>query len=254
MPLGLKHFRRSRDAPIGWKRTTHDYIDARVENRIQEVQFASRHPKPDRGGLLKFRTAGILLFLMGITFTAFAQTTILGALEELPGDYSGEPKFYGVRVLFEKDAKGWSAFRSQCPDQDCPKTTSSQFPSQSEWTLSFDGRKVGELKARSTKQFPFYEGLQQVTSKGPVPAVGRRSREFGGSGYALVHRPLVANSRPYFRDPESWKPAALGPDRAKLVRSEFRKKFPKVSNCASVEVEPKPWSYGDRDIKLIKTY
>jgi hypothetical protein len=43
-------------------------------------------------------------------------------------------------------------------------------------------------------------------------------------------------------------------DRVKLVRSEFRKKFPKASNCTNVEAEPKPWSYGDRDIKLIKTY
>src|SRR3954465_9311443 len=86
------------------------------------------------GDLLNLKAGWISLVLMALAVAASAQGVVLGALEEFPGDYAGEQNFYAVRILFEKEADGWLAFRSQCPDQDCPRTTSSEFPSQSEWT------------------------------------------------------------------------------------------------------------------------
>jgi len=85
--------------------------------------------------------------------------------------------------------------------------------------------------------------------------MGKRSTEFGGFTDASVYRPLVANSRPYFKDPESWKSAQPTADLVKLLRQHFRKKFPAVSNCADPDENVgRPWPYRDEDIKILKTY
>jgi hypothetical protein len=68
-----------------------------------------------------------------------------------------------------------------------------------------------------------------------------------------VLRPLVAVSKPNYRDPGQWKTAQLTPDLVKLVRSEFRKKYPKVSNCDNPDANnEKPWQ--DDNIKAVKAY
>ncbi len=68
-------------------------------------------------------------------------------------------------------------------------------------------------------------------------------------------RPLVAVSKPNYRDPERWKPAQLPAQVVKLLRSEFRKKFPKVSNCDNPEAnKEKPWPYQDSNIKVVTAY
>jgi hypothetical protein len=77
------------------------------------------------------------------------------------------------------------------------------------WTIAFDGRRVGHITGRTPKEFKWYAsvGQQEITSTGPIPTVGQRLTEvFEGPP---VFRPLVANSQPYFQDPESWKPAKL---------------------------------------------
>jgi hypothetical protein len=97
-------------------------------------------------------------------------------------------------------------------------------------------------------------GLQDV-SAGSVPTVGKRSTEYSGFTFAAVYRPLVANSRPYFNDPESWKPAQLSNGVASVLRGRFRKEFPRVSNCRNPDENVvKPWPYRDTDIKIGKAY
>jgi hypothetical protein len=92
-------------------------------------------------------------------------------------------------------------------------------------------------------------------SKGPIPTVGARSPEYGGFTDASVYRPLVANSQQNSKDPESWKPAHPSADLVRLLRSEFRKKFPTVSNCLTPEKNVgKPWPYRDEDVRILKAY
>src|SRR6185369_8839327 len=93
-------------------------------------------------------------------------------------------------------------------------------------------------------------GLQEISAHQQIPAIGAKSRKFGGFTEAEVHRPLVAISRPNFLDPDSWKPTPIQPDLVKLVRSEFRKKFPRVQNCVNEESEPKDWNYPDVEIRV----
>jgi hypothetical protein len=74
-------------------------------------------------------------------------------------------------------------------------------------------------------------GQQEIVSPGRVPTIGERSEDFADWGGGSVYRPLVANSQPYFNDPESWRPVPPAADLAALLRKQFREKFPKIENC-----------------------
>lgn len=207
----------------------------------------------------QFFTITILLFLTQISAATMAmgQNVVLGVLEDVTGVYFGEPDSRKVRVVFQKKGNDWEAFPNDCPNQACLKSVSAQYPDEVVWSISFDRRNLGQVRGRTPKEFRFYShvGLQEITSKGPVPTVGARSSEYGGFTDGSVYRPLVANSQPYFADPESWKPVLLPTNVAKLLRQVFRTKFPSVSNCASAdESVAKPWPYRNQDVRIIKAY
>jgi len=197
-------------------------------------------------------TRSILVFLTltSAAVTATGETTVLGVLEDVPGVYAGESNSRQVRVVFRKVGKEWEAFPSNCPDQSCPNEVV--------WTISFDGRNLGQVTTGQTpKEFSYSSqvGLQRIMSSGPVPTIGKRSTEYGGFTHSSVYRPLVANSQPYFKDPESWKPAQPTADLVKLLRQHFRKKFPAVANCANPDENVgRPWAYRDEDIRVLKAY
>lgn len=202
---------------------------------------------------------GVILIFLALSSSvaqAAEQNVILGVLEDVPGVYAGEPNSYRVRVLFQKNGENWQAFPSKCSDQSCLKIVSEQYPSKVAWTIAFDGRKLGKVTAQTPKEFKFYShiGLQEVTG-GSVPTIGKRSAEYSGFTDAQVYRPLVANSQPYFMDPESWKPSRLSTDVIRLLREEFRKKFPTVENCTNPDENiAKAWLYRNEDIKILKAY
>jgi hypothetical protein len=201
-----------------------------------------------------------LLVTVLLSFTAAmacAQSTILGILEDVPAVSADGPNSPGVRVIFQKNGAGWQPFPGNCPDQDCLRKVSSEYPGEVAWTVGFDGRILGQVTGRTPSNFAFYAhvGLQNVTSVEHVPTVGKRSAEYGGYTNAVVYRPLVTNSQSFFNDPESWKPAQLSPELGRLLRQEFRRKFPRLCK-ASVRDESKlvRFMYRDEDLKLVKSY
>jgi hypothetical protein len=186
-----------------------------------------------------------------------AQRLVLGALEDVPGSYAGEPNSRRVRVLFEKNGAQWQAFPSECTDETCLKSVSSKYPREVNWTIAFDGRDIGHITARTPKEFDLYShvGLQEVMSSGPVPTVGKKSAEYGGFAGAAVYRPLVAVSEPNFKDPEVWKRSELPAGVIKDLRQQFRQKFPAVSNCTGrADAAGKPWPFKDENISILKAY
>jgi hypothetical protein len=208
---------------------------------------------------------GFIIRIVGISLTfagcvcanSSGQDLVIGALEDHPGYYAGEPNFREVRVLFRKNGSDWQPFPSDCPDQNCLKTIVSEYPAEINWTIAFDGKSLGGVTSRNPKDFGWYAsvGQQEICNTNSVPSVGERSSMFAGWFDAPVYRPLVAISRPYFKDPESWKPAPLPDHLVQLLRREFRNKFPKVMNCGSPnENIPKPWPYASKDIKVHKSY
>lgn len=189
--------------------------------------------------------------------TRSSNSVLLGVLEDVPGKYQGQPNSRHVRVVFERDQYGWHPFPASCPDQACLKRLPSDFPSQVTWTIAFDGRNLGQVTTHVPQAYDFYmdAGFQDVTGEGQIPTIGKRSEEYSGFLSTPVFRPLVANSQPYFKDPESWKPFRLSGEQTASLRQEFRRQFANVENCSSPEENVgRVWQYGDRDIQVHKAY
>jgi hypothetical protein len=209
--------------------------------------------------MLKRVVLTVLLVITWISTVAnpAKQRIVLGVLEDVPGDYQGESNSRLVRVVFEKDGDSWKAFPSNCPTQDCLTTITSKYPREMTWTIAFDGKNLGKVTSRTPTAYGFYSevGLQNITSTGPIPTLGKKSAEFGGFSGEPVSRPLIANSQPYFKDPEGWKPVTLSTTVVAALHQEFRKRFPNVKNCASPEENiAKPWPYGEHEIEMVKAY
>jgi hypothetical protein len=186
-----------------------------------------------------------------------AQSLVLGVLEEVPGVYVGDATSPKVRVVFRRDSEGWVAFPSNCPNQKCLKTISSEYPPETNWTISFDGRKLGQVTGHTQAEFKFYAhvGLQEITSASSVPIVGKRSAEFSGFLDIPVHRPLIANSEPNYEDPEHWKPVLPPKELVESLRRQFRAKFPKLCRMDSHdETKLESMPYGDEKIRIVKAY
>src|SRR5437764_970030 len=155
-----------------------------------------------------------VLMIVVPSVQSYAQDVILGILEENQGHYIGEPSYRSVRVVFEKSADEWRAFPSGCADQACLKSLTATYPKQVRWTISFNGKSVGQIESRAPDEFHYYSdvGQQVITSTNPVPTIGAPSTDFGGYSEARVHRAVVANSKAYFADPDHWKPFESSPE------------------------------------------
>ncbi len=182
---------------------------------------------------------------------------VLGVLEDLPGHYSGEPNFRAIRVLFQKVGEGWRVFPTEAKDQQSLKSLTKSYPGEINWTIAFDGKDLGHLTSRVPDDFAWYSevGLEKITSPGQVPTVGKQSVKYSGWSDVPVYRPLVAVSNPNFRDPQGWEPAHLSPQQVAKIRTSFRNKFPKVSNCKNPDENvARPWKYQDDDIQVNTAY
>jgi hypothetical protein len=202
------------------------------------------------------RSVVVLFSFVWLAFVnASGQEIMLGVLEDNPGHYFGDANFRSVRVVFKKAGSDWLPFRSNCPDLDCLKTVTLEYPREVNWTIAFDGGLVGQITGRTPKDFKWYAsvGQQEITSPGTVPTVGQRlTRVFEGSP---VFRPLVANSQPYFQDPELWKPAKLSSDITGHFREQFRRRFPKLCRASKQdETKLDVFPYTDEDVQPVKVY
>ena len=197
-----------------------------------------------------------VVFLAIVTYKG-SQEPIIGILEDVPPRYTGQPDTREIRAVFRKEGESWTAFPADCVNQECLKTAPSNFPAEVGWTVAFNGKALGRLKARTQEHFEFYAdiGLENIIGPGPVPTVGRKSDEYGGFLGGAVYRPLVTISKPYFIDPEMLKRSITSPSTITAVRKRFRKQIPKASNCKNLnENVGRPWTYADSNIKITKSY
>lgn len=191
---------------------------------------------------------------MGCSDAVFGQSIFLGVLEDNHGWYAGEPNFRAVRVAFKKVGLEWKPFPSDCMNQACLKQIVVRFPPQVSWTIGINGRTLGTVVGRTPSQYSWYAavGQQEIMSKGPIPTIGKRSpSDFVD---AAVYRPLVANSHPYFKDPERWKPISPSADLISKLRSQFRARFPKLCRSSEDETKLETFAYTDQDVQVTKAY
>lgn len=201
------------------------------------------------------RVLFVITVVLGYCAAASSQETvpILGVLEDTPGHYAGDPHYHSVRVVFTKRASDWIPYPVDCLNPECQKT----YPKQVNWAVSFDGQRVGTLTSELPNEFEFYStvGQERITSKTPVPTIGKSSQSYGGFLGQPVYRPLIANSQSFFADPEKWKRTRLPNMLVSRVRQAFREKFPKVSNCNNPdENKESQWHYTEENVHILSAY
>lgn len=165
------------------------------------------------------------------------------AREEMVNWKPGVSQQRVIRPAFEKTAEGWK------------QVEISSFLTHMKWTVAFDGRKLGEVESQAHSK----EGLTPVQTilNAVPPPVGSPSQQFAGlmaDGPTKVRRPLVAVSKPYFRDPDGWKRSKLPDDIAGLVRSAFRREYPHVDRCNEEQVIESNWKFPDSALDLPVAY
>ena len=182
---------------------------------------------------------------------------VLGVLEEHPGTSVGEPSYRAIRVLFKKVYDSWQSFPYRWDDIKGFKSLPKSFPEEVNWTIAFDGRRLGQITAQTLNDFYSMDciGYQRIIGAGPIPTVGKRSELFSGFLFSPVYRPLVAVSQAYFQDPDVWKNLPPSLELIKTVRQKFRQQFPKAMNCRNqTENIQMKWEYKDEDIEILKRY
>jgi len=150
-----------------------------------------------------------------------------------------------IRPAFERVGSQWQPVNA------------SSLSSPMKWTVSFDGKSLGEIEGRKdSERLTLIQSL--TTPASAVPTVGQPSSTFAGllaMGPTKVRRPLILISEPYFHDPDGWKRLATAPSNvAGTVRSEFRKEFPHVGRCKDEEVVQSDWRFPDSALNLVTVY
>jgi hypothetical protein len=205
---------------------------------------------------LEFVIARLLLASLLATVSAPSLATsnnlLLGMLEEVPGVYAGENNSRKVRVLFARQGLGWIAYKSACDMPKCLAAVVSEYPREVTWFIGLDGRQIGQVVARTPTDFRFYAhiGLQDIVD-GKAPLVGKPSYEYGGFGGRELHRPLVAVSQPYFKDPALWKRAKVTSEVRKQGLALLQNHAPKVCREGPTDAEPLvPYTYRSKDLRI----
>ena len=133
------------------------------------------------------------------------------------------------------------------------------------WTIAFDGKNLGQVESQASSveadQINSDSSRAKqalVTLPDKVPTVGKRSKEFTGVsslfGLASVRRPLIAVSKPYYRDPDAWKRTQLSEETSRLVRDAFRKQYPHVDRCKDEKIAEHDWKFPDSALTLPYAY
>ncbi len=202
--------------------------------------------------ILRLLRASCLAIVACTGGLAHSEDVILGVLEEVPGVYVGEEVKTKVRALFARKGLKWEAYKSDCGDSECLSGLTSEYPGVVSWSIGLSGIKIGQVVARTPEKFAFYAhiGLQEIVS-GKVPVVGKRSSEFGGFSGHELHRPLVADSKPYFRDPARWRPVQVTPDIQRRTLRLFREQVPNLCKLDSSDDQSLiPFPYGAKDLRV----
>jgi hypothetical protein len=160
---------------------------------------------------------------------------LVGILEEVPGVYSGESSHYGVRVLFRQEGAIWRAFPNECGNVECLASITSQYPSFTRWTVSYEGRPLGTISAHTPSVYKFYShvGIQDVEAGQSPPAIGEPSADYSGFQETPVHRPLIATTNAERLGPAhaGWTPQPASPSDLHQVWPAFRRLVPLIDDC-----------------------
>jgi hypothetical protein len=162
-----------------------------------------------------------------------------------------------VRLAFQKQGMEWIPFASGTQFNITPAQTDPTFPSTVNWTIVFDGKRLGTITSTNPGlDWSADIGIQTITTpSNDIPRVRTETRDFSLADRRERSRPLLVVSVPNFHDPEGWKITTLTVAEKKLAIAKFRKKFPKMEQCDEPETKPiRMVPYFDDEIVFIKAY
>jgi hypothetical protein len=179
--------------------------------------------------------ACVLVALSAKSVAATDDQLMVGILEEVPSVYVGESSHYGVRVLFRQDGENWRSFPDECGTTDCLASITSQYPPVTQWTISYEGRPLGAISARTPSAFKFYShiGIQDVEAGQSPPVIGELSADYSGFQETPVHRPLIATTNATQLGPAhaDWNSQPAKPSDLKGVWPSFLRLVPLIDDC-----------------------
>jgi len=150
-----------------------------------------------------------------------------------------------IRPAFEKAVLGWK------------QVDTSSLPAHMNWTIAFDGKNLGDVETQAGSGEGFTPVQNILTPASLVPTVGSPSQQFAGLmaiGPTKVRRPLIAVSKPYFKDPDGWKKTKLPDEIAGLVRTAFRREYPHVDRCKDEQAVERNWKFPDSALSFPTAY
>jgi len=207
----------------------------------------------------KFLAAAAIALLAACTpaseTASLATAPTIGVLEERPGANTDEAPRHVVRALFHKEGTGWESYDPNCSDEACLSSSPANAPQRVTWTISNNGRELGEVTAATPAAWAFYAdvGQQELEEGATAPTLGERSNDFADAATPL-HRPLIATSPRAFADPAGWMEWPLTEEDEQAVRQAFQAQFSNVANCANATTAPQPRAYAPAEIQISRTY
>ncbi len=165
--------------------------------------------------------------------------------EELVNWEPGPASERVIRPAFEKTSSEWR------------QVDVSSLSARNRWTIAFDGKNLGQVESQPDKTGGLTQFETILASPSTLPEVGVSSERFAGilvNGPGKVRRPLVAVSKPYFRDPDEWKRAKLPTETSALIRAAFRRDYPHVDRCKEETIAERDWTFPDSALNLPVVY
>jgi hypothetical protein len=183
----------------------------------------------------------------------------VGVIEDVePGNLSPAMSSVHARVAFQKQGADWVPMKSDFDNQEALAHADGYFPATVNWTVVFDGKRIGTITSRNPGPPQGYGdvGTQIITSvTTDIPRIAAGASEFYYTGFRAKSRPLLLVSLPNFKDPEGWRPAALSVAERALAVREFRRKILALEQCKMPEdPSARMVPYSDHEILVIKAY
>ncbi len=174
---------------------------------------------------------------LGLTFSAFAdETVLLGVVEAMP-DASAPPDAVAtphLRLAFRYQHGRWTAI---CEEKRAGKGNAGcrlEEPDDArEWQVVFNGKPLGMVESKGWRDSKYYSftGAQTITA-GPIPEVTEPTASFSAWYGTASRRPLAAVAgEPQRSDIQRWSRETPTAADAALAWPIFRAKVPTIPSC-----------------------
>lgn len=183
---------------------------------------------------------------------ANASQLLVGVVDE--GSKCPKGEATAVRPLFSRTSKGWEPI-------DTPDKASAYQLKKINWTIAFDGRNYGRITsiAPSKEVEPAWaysrDYRQPIVAEGKPNLVANRKKEFGGWCNIPKNRPMVLVSKPYYKDPDKWRPFKPDASLEQSIFEAFKKSVDNKKLCNFIKgISVAPPVKFDRELANIQFY